>query len=92
MQKKGKIIAPCIIGLFAIALVAGAFLWRGKSPQADSYVITHYFGTDEDAVAYVEALSDEGIFEEVFINETPRIEILATSTQAARWVACRRVS
>ena len=86
MQKKGIIIALCIIGLPVAALIAGVFLWRGKSPQANSYVITHYFGTDEDAVAYVEALSDEEIFEEVFINETPRIEILATPTQAARWV------
>lgn len=90
MKKKGRIIALCIIGLFAIALIAGAFLWWGKSLQVDSYVITHYFGTDADAAAYVEALAGEGIFEKVFINEMPRIEIRATPTQVARWVGRNR--
>ena len=54
--------------------------------ESNSYVISHYFGSNEDAEKYVRTLNDEKIFDKVFMNDTPRIEIVATEKQAKKWV------
>lgn len=54
--------------------------------KSDSYIISHYFGSDEDAEKYVRTLSDEKIFDKVFMNDTPGIEVVATKKQAKKWV------
>lgn len=71
-------------------LVLCLFVGGCRQEESKNYIISHYFGSDEDVEKYVKTLNEEQVFNKVFVNDTPRIEIIATEKQADNWVAKKK--